>query len=267
MRPVFGLDYIQDTFTAYSRIVGDSARCAAFGPDELKWTHDVLSRYFEVTGSHPLIDSLRQQFRKLPAPSIRDDARFIPYRRQVEQPSPVGYEQLLALAIRRRSVRWFLPKPVPRDLVDRALAVATQSPSACNRQSFVFRVFDEPRLVRQVSDLPAGTAGFAHNFPMIVVVVGRLRSYNKERDRHVIYVDGALASMSFILALETLGLSSCCINWPDIESRERDMQQALQLENDERPIMLIAVGFPDPEGLVAYSQKKPPRQIGRYNFE
>ncbi len=40
-------------------------------------------------------------------------------------------------------------RPVERSKIDRAIAVASQAPSACNRQPFVFRVFDDPELVEK----------------------------------------------------------------------------------------------------------------------
>jgi nitroreductase len=98
-------------------------------------------------------------------------------------------------------------------------------------------------------------------------VVGNLSGYARERDRHIIYIDGGLASMSFMLALETLGLSSCGINWPDIPKKEEEMASLLNLDPHERVVMLIAVGYPDPDGMVASSQKKDLDLIRRYNFE
>ena len=174
---------------------------------------------------------------------------------------------LISLAKRRRSVRWFLPRPVPREMIDAAIEVAGQSPSACNRQPFQFRIFDDPELVQRVVQLPMGTAGYGHNIPVMVVLIGQQRNYFDERDRHLIYIDGSLATMGFVYALEAQGLSSCCINWPDIESREAALGELLGLSGDERAVMCLAVGYPDPEGLVAYSQKKPLGQLRRYNFE
>jgi nitroreductase len=78
-------------------------------------------------------------------------------------------------------------------------------------------------------------------------------------------VDASLAVMPFMMALETLGLSSSPINWPDFEPLERKMQKTLHLEDDERVIMLIAVGYADPEGLVAFSQKKELDVFRSYN--
>lgn len=100
---------------------------------------------------------------------------------------------------------------------------------------------------------------------MIVAVVGTLDAFYCERDRHVIYIDSSLAAMSFSLALETVGLSSCIFNWPDIEKRERMAEKVLGLEGYERPIMFMGVGYPDPEAMVAYSQKRPLEVIREYN--
>ena len=60
-----------------------------------------------------------------------------------------------------------------------------------------------------------------------------------------------------MLALETLGLASCLINWPDIEYRERLMDRELGLPPHLRPVMLLAVGYADPAGGVPFSAKKP----------
>jgi nitroreductase len=267
-REIFALDYIEETVAAYERALAAAHTGSERLPlAQLQWTHDVLREYFGATGSHPKIDPLRERFLSLPPPPKVCDKPLVPYHRDLSQPPPVSYESLLALAQRRRSVRWFLPKPVPRELIDKAMEVAALSPSACNRQPFVFRIFDEPDLVRRVASIPYGVIGYEHQIPVIIVVVGQLRNFFDARDRHLIYIDGALAAMSFILALETLGLSSCCINWPDLPDREKEMAKLLNLEPDERPVMLIAVGWPDPEGLVPRSVKKPLSLLRQYNFE
>jgi len=69
--------------------------------------------------------------------------------------------------------------------------------------------------------------------------------------------------MQLMLALETLGLSSCPINWPDVEALEQRMAKQLDLPAWIRPVMLIAIGYADPDGGVAYSAKKPATQLLR----
>jgi len=169
--------------------------------------------------------------------------------------------------VKCRSVRWYEDKKVPRQAVDKAIEIAGLSPSACNRQPYYFHVIDDPELLDKVVRLPMGTAGYSSNIPMMIVLVGQMRNYFHERDRHLIYIDGSLAAMSLVYALEVQGLSSCCINWPDIPVREKAMADLLSLNEDERPIMCVSVGYPDPDGMVAYSAKKPLAEIRRFNFE
>ena len=270
MRPqrnVFGLDYIQETVTGYARAlkVGETAPelvCRT----ELQWAADVLTRYFEVAGPHPIINKLRDRFRTLQATVPERTPTAVPYERGVVGPPPVRYEELLELARRRRSVRWFLQKPIPREMIDRAIAVAALSPSACNLQPFEFRVFDDAELAQKVAAIPTGTVGFGHDFPAIVVLIGKLYAWFGEQDRHLIYIDASLATTAFLFALEAQGLSSCCLNWPDLEPHEQRMAKLLGLEPDERVIMLIALGYPDPEGLVACSEKKPLAELRSFNI-
>ena len=263
-RDIFALEYIEDAVKSYNQIKKfNSDECG-----EVRWAHDVLKMYFSVTSSHPIIDRARSQFNYIEKndPLLSENTPNIPYPREFNNSADVSYESLLALAYQRRSVRWYLQKPVPRELVDQALKVASYSPSACNRQPFVFRIFDEPDLVPKVASLPGGTTGFYQNFPMIIAVVGNLGAYFSERDRHLIYIDSSLASMSFMLALETLGLSSCAINWPDIKAKEKKIAELIGLTPSERVIMLISVGYADPAGLIAYSQKKELDLIRKYNL-
>ncbi len=55
------------------------------------------------------------------------------------------------------------------------------------------------------------------------------------------------------------------VNWPDIEALERKMEKLIDLEDDERPLMLIGVGYADPNEKIPYSQKKSPGYLIRYN--
>lgn len=261
-RSIFGLDFIKETLDNFESLykAGDFHSSA-----QLKWSNDVLSEYFEITESHPFLDNQRKRFQEIVGQEVCNSSKSIPYFRNAQLKPDISFEDFYKLTKYRRSVRWFLNQNVPHDLVDKAILAANQSPSACNRQPFEFRIIDDPKLLSEVVRIPMGIKGYEHNIPMLVVSVGNLDAYFDERDRHVIYVDASLANMTFMLALETLGLSSCPINWPDIELLEKKMEKALNLEKHQRPIMCMAVGFPDPEGMVAFSEKRSINEIRKYN--
>lgn len=151
-----------------------------------------------------------------------------------------------------------------RDLVDRAVEVAAESPTACNRQPYRFEIFDDPVSTAKVAAIPMGTDGYEHQLPGLIVIIGNLAAFFDRRDRHLIYVDGCLAAMGLVYALESQGVNSCCINWPDLPDREADMRRLLGMANYERVVMLIAYGYADPAALVPFSAKRPVGEIRRY---
>lgn len=262
-RDSFAKDYIMETVEWYVTLVNSDNVKQNHDKGELVWAHNVLTEYFEVVKPIGVIEKARELFLK--TAFIADAADQKPFKRIKPSDLP-SYKQLLALSEYRRSVRWFKDKKVDRELIDKALLVARQSPTACNRMPYEFRVFDEPELVKEVANTPFGTGGYADNIPVIAVVVGKLDSYFSARDRHAIYIDSSLATMGFVYALEAQGVSSCLINWPDFEPLERKMQKLLNLNIDERPIMLIAIGYAD-EDPVPRSAKKELDTIRSFNFE
>lgn len=262
-RDVFARDYITETVEFYEQAARQcQANPGTMEQSEMDWAHDVLTEYFRVAvGKDPVVSAARKRFEA--SDYIAETTGKVPYLKQ--QLSEIGYAEFEKLVVQRRSVRWFDGRTVPRELIDKALLLGRQAPTACNRLPYEFRVFDDPEMVRAVSAIPFGTAGYSENIPAIAVVVGKLESYFSPRDRHAIYVDSSLAAMQFMLGLETLGLSSSVINWPDFEPLERKMQKTLGLDLTDRVVMLIAFGYAHPEGMVPFSQKKELDTFRRYN--
>lgn len=259
-RNLFALDYIEDLALAYKNSIERGVN-----KNEVDWATDVLEEYFKSVGAHPAVDRARSIFESVNPPDIDRSLSRTPYSASNRPEASVSYESLERLAHLRRSVRWYDERPVPRELIDKALKIALQSPSACNRQPYSFLIYDDPAAISKVAQLPIGVTGFEHNFPVIIAVVGRLRAYSEPRDRHAIYVDGSMATMAFMYALETLGLSSCPINWPDIPEREEAARKLLGLASDERIVMFVSVGFARADGKIPFSEKLPLEQARKFN--
>ncbi len=259
-RSTFAREYIGETVGFYKKSI---EQCSVEQlPLEVIWSRDVLLHYFDLVNGDPLISKAKEAFFALEKKGHVPQS--IPYLRG-EQNTPVSHADLQLLARQRKSTRTFLKKPVPRDLVDKALEVAVRSPSSCNRQSTHYRIYDEPALCREMSYLPLGAISFADNIPMICAVTGDLSAYFYERDRHSIYVDGCLSAMLFMLALETVGLASCPLNWAEIDGIDRKFESKIGIPKHERAIMFIAIGYPDPKGCVTYSERKELDLLRSYN--
>ncbi|MEW6983280.1 nitroreductase family protein [Colwelliaceae bacterium 6471] len=255
-KAVFAQGYITETVNCFSACL----HRGGIDEQELKWAQDVLTQYFVIVENTDIISNAKYSFNALPVVDEKGISA-IPYTFDERIQANVQANDLHDLFKQRRSVRWFKKQHVDKATIAQAVEMAAQAPSACNRQPFQFYTFTDPEKASKIASIPMGTKGFAQNVPALIVVVGDLSAYPKERDRHVIYIDGGLVAMQLMLAFETLGLSTCPINWPDMEVYERKMDQALNLEKHQRPIMLMAIGYGDDSGGIPFSQKKSTKQL------
>ncbi|WP_337840273.1 nitroreductase family protein [Rheinheimera sp.] len=262
-KPLFALDYIDETLTALQNLLHDHQ---ALDLVLLKYCHDVLDSYFSVTQwpAHATQPGLFAALQAQIAPRLQQGRLAAPAPYAQRPRAPISYDDFYTLCQQRCSVRTFLSQPVPRAELEKAVSAAAQAPSACNRQPFRYIAATEGEMLTKLANLPMGTVGYANGIPALLAVVGDLSAYPFERDRHVIYIDASLANMQLMLALETQGLASCSINWPDIENYEKKIARLLKLQPFERVVMLIAVGYPDPAALIPHSEKKTATELLSY---
>ncbi|OZF04418.1 hypothetical protein CH302_03175 [Rhodococcus sp. 15-2388-1-1a] len=264
MRPrrlPFGKAYVHTAVESFNQLKDSDVLPEA---DSL-WATDVFSEFFNVTKENTDEWVVKARMDFLRRNQINDLPQKIPYFRNETLISTIDPVQFAILARQRRSVRWFTEDPIDIDVIDRALEVAAESPSACNRQNIRFELFHGTDLTRPVLDCAGGTRGFSHQVPTVAVVIGRLGGYRHAFDRHAIYIDGGLMSMSFLLALETAGLSACCINWPDVSSRNRAIKKFVHLDSDESVVMLVAIGHADQSGHIPASVKRSLLSFRKHN--
>jgi nitroreductase len=267
-KPVFATGYIDTTVAFFLKLAQQRAHSDDPGLSQLfGWAHDVLEKYFEVVkeGADPRVDETRTLFRSICPVSDKGREKKTPFAMERREKQPVSFDAFRQLTMNRKSVRWFEQRPLPREIVDKAMDAARFAPSACNRQPFEMRVFDDSALIGKIAALAGGAKGTYHNFPCLIVFIGHLRAFNNERDRHMIYIDSSLAAMSLVYAFESQQVASCIINWPDIASRDAEVSKFLGLAPDERVVMLLAAGYPDPKGGLCWSARKPLDEIRSFN--
>lgn len=253
----FAEGYILSAVRDYLTIKNNSSNI-----DTALWASDVFEKYFETVEHSPIVRKAFQLF-------IVDETASktqVPYRRQECEKSIMSFEQFRLLCEQRCSTRYYEQKKVPRELLEKAIEAALNSPSACNRIPFFFRIYDEHKIIQDVLQISYGVGTFAHNVQCLVLVCFDMVAYQKALDRHCGIIDGTLAAMAFMLALETLGLSSCPINWPEIKEKSDRLRKVIQIENTQRCIMMISVGYPKSDALVPYSAKIGVASLVNYNI-
>jgi len=140
-REVFAKDFIVETIEFYAKAL-DRPDTSRLDRGEVEWAHDVLARYFTVTSTtEPVIAKARAAFEALSVPASRGPSTRT--RVAAQEAGRLLWPDARACG-ERRSVRWFLDKPVPRDLIDKALA-SPVSPLRLQSPPYEFLIFDDPR--------------------------------------------------------------------------------------------------------------------------
>jgi len=156
----------------------------------------------------------------------------------------------------RRSVRSFSLIEVEMRKIQRAVAVAQQSPSACNRQPCRVHVYKDRTRINNMLEYQNGNRGFGHTIPLLLVLTADATGFFDASERHEPYIDGGLFAMSLILSLQAQGLSTCCLNWCVEPFEDNVAHERGGISVVERIVMFIAVGYSDDGSLVPRSPRR-----------
>lgn len=179
----------------------------------------------------------------------------------------------------RRSIRQFSDEPVPRELIEAALAVAGTAPSGANQQPWTFVVVSDPEVKARIREAaeheerllyaerateeylraiePIGTnASKPHltDAPYVIAVFEQAwRWEDGEKHKHYYVRESVGIAVGFLLtALHLSGLAALT----HAPSPMGFLTEILERPEGERPFLLIPVGYPADDATVPDLPKK-----------
>jgi iodotyrosine deiodinase len=189
---------------------------------------------------------------------------------------------------RRRSVRHFCDRAVPREVIELCLEAAISAPSGANRQPWHFCVVSDPgvkhsiRLAAEEEErafydtraprdwlealAPLGTdehKPFLDTAPYLIVIFAQLHGVDEHGEtlKHY-YVNESvgIATGMLITALHHAGLATLT----HTPSPMRFLNQILERPASERPYLILVTGYPAPDARVPVIGKKPIDRVARF---
>lgn len=200
-----------------------------------------------------------------------DSQSFVPlaFRRHAPEKMRERARSLRNELAERRSVRHFSPEPVPLDVIDECIAAAGSAPSGAHRQPWTFVVVRDPATKREIrlaaeeeerlnysermSDEwlsalePLGTNAekpFLEIAPLLVVVFRHVYGEQAgQRFKNYYTQESVGIACGFLLAaLHHAGLATLT----HTPSPMAFLQRILGRPENEKPYLLIPVGYPAP---------------------
>ncbi len=194
------------------------------------------------------------------------------------------YEDML----RRRSVREFDERPIPRGVIERSLRAAGTAPSGANMQPWHFVVVSDPETKRRIRALseeaergfyeeraseewlralePLGTDAskpFLEEAPALIVVFTENHSVDERGEKHKTYYpmeSVGIATGVLITALHLSGLATLVYTPAPMGF----LREVLGRPDTERPFLVLAVGYPKEGCTVPSVDRKPLERIATF---
>ncbi len=140
----------------------------------------------------------------------------------------------------RRSIRQYLDRPVPEDVLQQVLSAAMYAPSACNQQPWQFLVLEDRKLLREVPKIHP-YAAMAVQAPLAILVCG---DTSLEEVPGSWVIDCSAAVQNLLLAAHALGLGAVwCGVYPQ-QDRVEGFRRLLGLPTHVIPHSLVPLGYP-----------------------
>jgi iodotyrosine deiodinase len=189
---------------------------------------------------------------------------------------------------KRRTVRQFSDRPVPRRIIENCIRAAGTAPSGANRQPWSFVVVSDSEVKRQirkeaekaegefyhkktnlkwVEELkPLGTnehKPFLEIAPYLIVIFAQrygLLADGSKRSHYYVNESVGISTGILLSALHHAGLA--CLTYTP--SKMGFLNHLLSRPSNERPFLIMVVGYPDKEAVIPKIGKKSPKEIIKF---
>jgi nitroreductase len=154
----------------------------------------------------------------------------------------------------RHSLRNFVGKIKNEDL-EKAIELAQNAPSACNRQPGRVHVVENEVLKQKVLDIQGGNSGFGSMADKVLIVAVETAGYRGLAERNGMFVDGGIYAMNLLYALHSFRIGACPLNWSSTPEKDILLRKTILISESQTVIMMIACGSPPDKFKLAYSKR------------
>ena len=165
-----------------------------------------------------------------------------------------GKGDFSTLLYSRHSIRYFKEETPSKELLDKALALAARTPSACNRQAWHTHVYFGEKC-HQLLKEQDGCRGFYNDIPCAIVVTADMKGF-LGHEPFQCYIDGGLYAQNLINALHYTGLGSIPLSCGFLSTKLLRMQKTFNIPENEVMVVIIGTGYMLDEMKIAVSTRK-----------
>ncbi len=246
--PEHRVGFGQDKIRCIARMISSLRASHGAYIDPIAWAVGILRRYRETLAADILALEQIEDRLQPHVEWLRELDKMLMQFGEVtscEASVPV-HPDLSPVYFDRRSVRQWSNRPVSEQTLRTLVEAAAWAPASCNRQPHKFLFLRDRESKHLALSVAVGGSGFGSEAPVIVLLLNDVRAYYGPHERHLAYVDTALAAQNLILAAHELGIGTVWLSCAceDLGQEDR-LRSALHVPDWYAVVGAVALGYTD----------------------
>ena len=162
-------------------------------------------------------------------------------------------ENIMDIIKKRRSIRAYQDKALPKDVVNSILEAARYAPTARNLQQLEYKVITNQTLITKLSEgiaaalqkegmplkgPPGARPNFFYGAPLLIIIIA-------PKDNMFAASDSALAVQNIMLYATSINLGSCFIGMARLIEKDKNLLKALHITDNMNIVAAVICGYAD----------------------
>jgi len=156
----------------------------------------------------------------------------------------------------RSSSRVFNSKKISNIYIQKLVELTKKAPSQCNRQSTKLHLYQNKKIINTLLSIQGGANSFKNKIGNLFIITSDLTAWGGPGERNQLYVDGSLLAMNLLISATYMKFDTCPLNLAKSNYDEYKIKKIGKIPNNEKLIMMIAIGFAVKNRFKAVSVKR-----------
>jgi len=172
----------------------------------------------------------------------------------------------------RRSIRKYLDKPIPKEIIDKLIEAAKWAPSGMNEQPWGFIIAQNKALIKELSDraipyinemieknpkftrykkrMAVKDFSIFYHAPCVIIILGRIDVFSYQNEC-------AMAAQNLMLTAASINIGSCWVGMMSVLDKDKWFREKFQAPDNYSVVAPIALGYFENKDIPIIERKTP----------
>lgn len=256
-------------------------RRLGFGRERLIYLIDECQHFYSLYGNHPQLDysvAIVKEYDELhkkegyPLDSSLQDKvdsllKKFPDSLPAEQKTFTKVQYFADInasfdifSASRHSMRHFAGA-VSEGQIQKAVDLAKNAPSACNKQPVRVYLISEKEKTRRILKMQQGNRGFGQDIDKVLIITTQYSGCTRYSERHMPFIDAGIFTMNLLYSLHFNKVGAIPLVWLNSKKRDKELREMTGIPYGEIPAIIIGVGSVSDSIICAISPRLETSQI------